>query len=165
MKRIQKKTTETKTEHPADGPRGEWEDSDSAQAIDPSRIDEPEEDDEPEPEIEVGEVEAADDGAEAPPFDPATWRPTVCGQPVDAPRTLRQAVKLQCRDCSSGSRRDVRCCIVTTCPIYGYRLGKSPFRAKRVYTDEQRAAMNERIVKMQAARRAKADETKPEILG
>jgi len=39
-----------------------------------------------------------------------------------------KAIKKHCLDCSGGSKKEVRECIITDCPLYPYRMGKNPNR-------------------------------------
>lgn len=42
--------------------------------------------------------------------------------------TPLKAIRQNCIDCSAGSLKDVRDCIITNCPLYPYRMGKNPSR-------------------------------------
>ena len=39
-----------------------------------------------------------------------------------------QAIRKNCLDCSGGSVKDVRECIIKECPLYDFRLGTNPRR-------------------------------------
>lgn len=39
-----------------------------------------------------------------------------------------KAIKGHCLNCSGGSKKEVRECIITNCPLYSYRMGKNPNR-------------------------------------
>ncbi|HSH66073.1 MAG TPA: hypothetical protein VLB84_09800 [Bacteroidia bacterium] len=39
-----------------------------------------------------------------------------------------KAIKIKCLDCSCGSKKEVRECIIQDCPLYPFRLGKNPNR-------------------------------------
>lgn len=39
-----------------------------------------------------------------------------------------KAIKKHCSDCSSGSKKEVRACVITDCPLFPYRIGKNPNR-------------------------------------
>ncbi|MEW6195601.1 MAG: hypothetical protein AB1521_10650 [Bacteroidota bacterium] len=39
-----------------------------------------------------------------------------------------KAIKAKCLDCSGGSKKEVRECIIQDCPLYTFRLGKNPNR-------------------------------------
>ena len=40
-----------------------------------------------------------------------------------------KAIKQHCLECSGGSKKEVRLCVITDCPLHPYRLGKNPNRA------------------------------------
>jgi hypothetical protein len=67
--------------------------------------------------------------------------------------SVLKAVREKCLDCCCGMIVEVRECTVTTCALHPYRMGKNPFRQKRVLSDEQREALASRLA---AARGAKA---------
>ncbi len=52
-----------------------------------------------------------------------------------------KAIRAKCLDCSCDSAEEVRKCPVTECALYPFRFGKNPYRAKREYTEEQKAKM------------------------
>lgn len=58
-----------------------------------------------------------------------------------------KAIRAYCLGCGEGTAHDVRNCVITRCPLYPYRLGKNPYRPRREYTAEERAAMAERFKK------------------
>ena len=39
-----------------------------------------------------------------------------------------KAIKKYCYDCSGGSKKEIRECVITDCPLYVYRMGKNPNR-------------------------------------
>ena len=59
-------------------------------------------------------------------------------------RSVKEAVRLKCIDCSAFQYTEVRECTITSCPLHPFRLGKNPFR-KRVLTEEQRREIGERL--------------------
>ena len=59
-----------------------------------------------------------------------------------------KAIRAKRLDCSCGDRKEVKLCPVTDCPLFDFRFGKNPFRAKREYTDEERAVMAERFARI-----------------
>lgn len=61
--------------------------------------------------------------------------------------TPMKAIRAKCIDCCAGSRSEVERCGAVNCPLYLYRLGKSPNRKPRQLTDEQRKAAAERLAK------------------
>lgn len=62
-----------------------------------------------------------------------------------------KAIKAKCLDCCCGRRAEVKECPAKTCPLWRYRLGKNPNRARNM-TDEQRKAAAERLAKARAKR-------------
>ena len=68
------------------------------------------------------------------------------------PLKVIRAKCLDCLDCSDGSAHEVRCCPITTCPLYVFRLGKNPF-AKRQLSDQQREEMADRMREVRRSRR------------
>ena len=62
--------------------------------------------------------------------------------------TPLRAIRAKCIDCSAGSMQEVRECVMLDCPLYPYRLGKSPNRKPRILTDEEREALRQRMAKM-----------------
>lgn len=62
--------------------------------------------------------------------------------------TPLRAIRTKCIDCSAGSMKEVRECVMLDCPLYPYRLGKSPNRKPRILTDEEREALRQRMAKM-----------------
>lgn len=61
--------------------------------------------------------------------------------------TPMKAIRLKCIDCCNGSYSEARLCPATDCPLYPFRLGKNPFRQKREYSDEEKAAIADRLAK------------------
>ena len=64
-----------------------------------------------------------------------------------------KAIRAKCIDCCCGSSKEVELCKTINCPIYHFRLGKNPYREKRVLSEEQRTKLAER---MRKARKAKS---------
>ena len=62
--------------------------------------------------------------------------------------TPLSAIRAKCIDCSAGSMKEVRECVMLDCPLYPYRLGKSPNRKPRILTEEEREALRQRMAKM-----------------
>lgn len=48
-----------------------------------------------------------------------------------------KAIRLKCLDCSCGSSNEVKQCPVVKCPLYPFREGRDPFRAKVELSEEQ----------------------------
>lgn len=58
-----------------------------------------------------------------------------------------KAIRAYCLSCVGGSSNEVDKCPIPECALYSFRYGKNPFRTKRELTDEQKAAMAERLKK------------------
>ena len=41
-----------------------------------------------------------------------------------------QAIRAKCWDCANGSRREIRLCDLTHCPLWPYRMGRRPKDAR-----------------------------------
>lgn len=63
-------------------------------------------------------------------------------------KVLSKAVKEHCKECMGGVASEVKFCTSMTCLLRPFRTGKNPFRAERVYTDDQRIEMKERMKKI-----------------
>ena len=59
-----------------------------------------------------------------------------------------KAIRANCLDCCNGSSNEVSMCPVDYCPLYPFRFGKNPYRAKRKLSEEQRAKAAERFRNM-----------------
>lgn len=46
-------------------------------------------------------------------------------------RKAMRAIRLKCLDCSGGSAREVEECEVRECPLFAFRLGKMPEKARK----------------------------------
>ena len=68
-----------------------------------------------------------------------------------------KAIKAKCLDCCCGDRNEVKGCPVKDCPLWAFRLGKNPYRA-RTLTDEQRKAAAERLINARKKRETKGDD-------
>ena len=73
-----------------------------------------------------------------------------------------KAVRLKCLDCSCGSAHEVSLCPIENCPLFPFRFGKNPFRAKREMTDEQKAAAKERLARSRKKKVEEGDRGLPE---
>ena len=62
-----------------------------------------------------------------------------------------KVIREKCLDCSCGSANEVKPCTAERCPLWPWRMGKNPYRNARVLTDEQKAAMRERLNSQKAA--------------
>lgn len=61
-----------------------------------------------------------------------------------------KAIRAKCLDCCCDSRLEVKLCTKDgvhgiLCPLYQYRLGHNPNRTGRVYTEEEKKAIAERL--------------------
>ena len=59
-------------------------------------------------------------------------------QAVKENTNVLRAIRLKCLDCSCFQLGEVRDCLITTCPLYPFRLGKNPFRKRELSEDEKR---------------------------
>lgn len=67
-----------------------------------------------------------------------------------------KAIRAKCIDCMCGQVTEVQLCTCTDCALYPFRMGKNPYRKKQEYTEEQKAAL---------AQRLRPSENRPEIQG
>ena len=58
---------------------------------------------------------------------------------VDKPPTPLRAIRAKCHDCTDGQPKEVRFCPATDCPLYPFRLGKSP-RPKSFSAEQRQTA-------------------------
>ena len=56
-----------------------------------------------------------------------------------------KAIRQYCIQCVANQPNEVKLCPITDCPLYAFRFGKNPYRAKREYTEEQKEAMAKRL--------------------
>lgn len=63
------------------------------------------------------------------------------------PTPVLKSIQAKCLDCSGGSKSEVRHCVVQNCMLYPFRLGKNPWREPRKLTEDQRAAIADRLHK------------------
>ena len=52
-----------------------------------------------------------------------------------------RAIRQKCIECSGGSRKEVRYCSASECPLYELRLGKNPGRHPSKRTEKQLQAL------------------------
>ena len=69
-----------------------------------------------------------------------------------------KAIRAKCLDCCCSQMKEVELCPNTRCPLHPFRFGKNPYRTKRELSEEQRAAMSERMKALQAAQREKRNQ-------
>lgn len=65
-----------------------------------------------------------------------------------------KAIRAHCLDCMCGQVNEVKLCPSKDCSLYPYRLGKNPNIKPRELSDEQKAALRERLLK---GRESKSD--------
>lgn len=56
-----------------------------------------------------------------------------------------KAIRAKCLDCMCGQVNEVKLCPGADCPLYPFRMGKNPYLKPRHYTEEQKAALLERL--------------------
>jgi hypothetical protein len=56
-----------------------------------------------------------------------------------------KAIRHFCLECCGGSAAEVKTCPSFMCELYAFRLGKNPYRSKRVMTEEQKEAAKVRL--------------------
>ena len=54
-------------------------------------------------------------------------------------------IREYCIQCVADQPKEVELCPITDCPLYDFRFGKNPFRAKRELTEEQKEAFRSRV--------------------
>lgn len=73
--------------------------------------------------------------------------------------TPLRAIRARCLECSGGSTAEVRECVIPSCPLYPFRMGKNP---NIVLSDEQRAARAERVRKLASHNAEESHESRSE---
>jgi len=66
-----------------------------------------------------------------------------------------KAIRAKCLDCCNDSYIEVKECVVESCPLFYFRFGKNPNRKARKMTDEQKAALAERLKKARKLKKGK----------
>lgn len=61
--------------------------------------------------------------------------------------TRNKAIKEKCKDCCCWQSDEILLCPVTTCSLWPYRFGSNPFGKTKVMSEEQKAALRERMSK------------------
>ena len=49
--------------------------------------------------------------------------------------SVLKAVRAKCLDCCCWQKNEVKLCPATQCPLYDFRMGKNPFRKKKVLSE------------------------------
>ncbi|CAB4202253.1 hypothetical protein UFOVP1623_6 [uncultured Caudovirales phage] len=61
------------------------------------------------------------------------------------PMSPGKSLRLRCLDCCAGAMSEVKLCPAVACPSWPFRMGKNPWRSKKVVTDAQKAALRSRL--------------------
>ena len=77
--------------------------------------------------------------------DPRTMKPVELSRLGHLAMSQGDAIRAKCLDCCAGSPHEVRLCVAITCPAWPFRMGASPWKAKRQLSDEQRQALRDRL--------------------
>lgn len=51
-----------------------------------------------------------------------------------------KAIRAKCLDCCCDSNNEVKCCTVTQCALWPYRLGRNPYRQELTQEEKARRA-------------------------
>lgn len=62
-----------------------------------------------------------------------------------------KAIRAKCMRCTCDQPGEIDKCPIVDCPLYPFRYGKNPYRAKRVITPEQNARNLETLAMARAA--------------
>lgn len=60
--------------------------------------------------------------------------------------TPLKSIRRKCVECSE-TNNEIKHCVITSCPLYPFRTGKNPYRAKREMTEEQLQSIRDRFAK------------------
>lgn len=63
-----------------------------------------------------------------------------------------KAIREKCLDCVYNAH-EVSMCVSTNCALHPFRFGKNPFKAKRVYTEDQKEAFRENLKLVRAKKK------------
>lgn len=69
------------------------------------------------------------------------------------PATPTEAIRAKCLDCCAGSASEVRRCVSVDCPLWPFRIGNNPWRARM--PEERRRAIGDRFRNIHALRKNK----------
>ena len=77
--------------------------------------------------------------------------PAICGkvreERANGTLTPQKAIRMHCLDCSGYIKKDIKDCVIPDCPLYDFRMGKNPYRKKRVLTEEQKEKLAAQLAK------------------
>jgi hypothetical protein len=67
----------------------------------------------------------------------AVWpvTPAAATEAGHAPMSAAQAIRQKCRDCSAGNDAEIRRCEAVSCALWPFRVGKSPWHARRSFSE------------------------------
>jgi hypothetical protein len=65
------------------------------------------------------------------------------------PVPVLRAIRAKCLDCSGGSHTEVADCLVKTCALYPFRMGRNPWRVE--VSESQREASRKNAAKLKGA--------------
>ena len=86
-------------------------------------------------------TEPAGDDGELIGRDPRAMTPAELRALGHAPMPPAKAIRARCLDCCGGAPSEVRKCTATKCPAWPFRMGMSPWRAKRTVSPATLAAL------------------------
>ena len=58
-----------------------------------------------------------------------------------------KVIREKCLRCCCDSANEVALCHIEACPLWPWRMGKNPYRKKKVLTNEQKLVITERLRK------------------
>ena len=67
---------------------------------------------------------------------------------MNNPQSPLKAIRAKCLDCCYNQKDEIKNCPASDCPLFPFRFGKNPYRTKRELSDEERAALSERMKKI-----------------
>jgi hypothetical protein len=65
-------------------------------------------------------------------------------EPIEPITSPLKAIRANCVDCMGGQARLVSSCELAGCPLWNYRMGKNPFRTRKV-SEEERERLRTRM--------------------
>lgn len=65
----------------------------------------------------------------------------------DSPTNPTKVIRLKCRDCTNNQVTEIDNCTVKTCPLFAWRFGKNPYRAKVEMSAERKEQMGNHLKK------------------
>lgn len=77
----------------------------------------------------------------------ALFRELQADPPEGYPKSPMKAIRANCLHCCCGSSNEVARCGCKNCPIWPFRLGRNPYRQKRVLSEAQLESIRKRFAK------------------